>query len=144
MTTKEYLLQLKTLGTKIEHMQTQLDMLKAAALDNGAIDYSKEKVQTSPEGDRLCDAVSRYIDKDRQITAEIDKLIDLRQKIIKELHCMDNQLYMDILFKRYVQYRKYKDLDAIADELGYTGEYMRHLHGWALQEFAKITQNITQ
>lgn len=144
MAAKEYLSQLKMLDTKIEHMQAQLDMLKAAAVMNGAIDYSKEKVQTSASGDGLCNAVSRYIDKDRQITAEIDKLVDLRRKIISELHSLDNELYMDILFKRYVEYRKYKDLDAIADALGYTSEYMRHLHGWALQEFEKVMHNVTQ
>lgn len=46
---------------------------------------------------------------------------------------------MNILYKRYVEYKRLK---TIADEMNYTYEYIRSMHGWALEEFSKKILNL--
>ena len=56
MTTKQYLQQIYRLYAQIKQRQEQLDELKAAAAGFRAIDYSADKVQSSPTH-RMADVV---------------------------------------------------------------------------------------
>ena len=51
----------------------------------GGIDYSRDKVQTSPVGDKLCKDVVRYTMFDQHINEEIDQFVDAKKQIIKEI-----------------------------------------------------------
>ena len=51
MKAKEYLQQLQRLDTVINQKIKELDDLRLKSQSAGSIDYSKERVQTSPSGD---------------------------------------------------------------------------------------------
>ena len=51
MRAKEYLQQLRRLDTVIDQKIKELDDLRSMSTSVGSIDYSKERVQTSPSGD---------------------------------------------------------------------------------------------
>ena len=57
---------------------------------------------------------------------------DLKHKIINEIQGLGNILHIDILFKKYVQY---KSLELIAVETGYSYDYVKHAHGYVLENF---------
>lgn len=131
-TPKEYLRQLKTISVKIEQKEDELERLKAMA-EGISANIESERVQTTPR-ERISEDVARIADLKEEINRDIGKLLILRNKIINEIQSLDNPVYIDILYKRYVEY---KTLEEIAVEMSYSYTRLRHLHGRALQGFNK-------
>jgi hypothetical protein len=137
---KEYLKQLETLDVKIgQKMQQAQELRLIATSGGGGIDYSKDRVKTSPSGDTLSDAVIRYAALEEAIDRDIDQFVDTKNLIINQIQGLSNPDYMRLLYKRYVEF---KHLDEIADEMRYTYQYTRQLHGYALAEFERTYPNI--
>lgn len=134
MEAKEYLKQLESLNVKINNKKKELDELRQLAQSTGGFDYSAERVQTSPTSDILEKKVLKYVYLEQEINTEIDQFIDLKHKIINEIHTLTNNTYIKVLFMRYVEFKKLKE---IANELGWSYQYIRELHGCALQDFGK-------
>lgn len=139
MKAKEYLQQLKLLDVKIDQKLKQAGDLRQMAQVTGALDCSKDRVQTSPSEDSLSNAVIRYLSLEEEIDRQIDQFVDLKNLIINQIQELKDVNYVQVLFKRYVEY---KALEVIAVEMGYTYQYVRILHGHALQDFEKIINTI--
>ena len=131
-TPKEYLRQLRTAEIKIEQKEEELERLKSS-LESISTGTDSERVQTTPR-DKVSEDVPQMVDLKREIESDIKALLILKNKIINEIQSMDNPVYIDILYKRYVQY---KSLEEIAVEMSYSYTRLRHLHGRALQGFKK-------
>ena len=129
-TPKEYLRQLRTAEIKIEQKEEELERLKSS-LESISAGTDSERVQTTPR-DRLSEEVPQKVDLEEEINADLGALLMLRNKIINEIQSMDNPVYIDILYKRYVQY---KSLEEIAVEMSYVYVHTRPLHRLALQAF---------
>ena len=131
LTAKQYLEQLKVIDTKINQKMEELSDLMTAATSTGAIDYSKDRVQTSPQNaqeNRIC----KYVDLDAEINREIDEFVDIKHRVTKEIQELNVDYYIKILFKVYVQYKTVKDA---ANEIGLSYQYVRDLHKKALKAF---------
>ena len=102
LTARQYLTQLQELDTNINQDLERLEDMKTNACSTGGIDYSAERVQTSPSGDSLCKAVTNYVDFNEQINREIDKFSDAKEQIIKQIRGLHNARYSQVLFKVYV------------------------------------------
>lgn len=124
MTADQYLMQIEVLDTMIQQDIEQLEELKVRARGVGAIRYDKDKVQTSPS-DRLCGDVCSIVTMEQRINDEIDQFYDAKQTIIKQIRGIRDPNLIQILYKRYVQY---KTLKAIAMEMkiGYTTVLAKH------------------
>lgn len=131
-TPKEYLRQLKTASIKIEQKEDELERLKAAAESISANNES-ERVQTTPK-DRVSEDVARIMDLKEEINRDIGELLILKNKIINEIQSLDSHVYIDILYKRYVEY---KTLEEIAVEMSYSYDHIRRMHGYALEYFKR-------
>lgn len=105
LSAREYLGQLQELDTNINQDLERLNDMKNNACSTGGIDYSAERVQTSPSGDSLCKAVTNYVDFNEQINREIDKFSDAKEQIIKQIRGLHNARYSQVLFKVYVQFK---------------------------------------
>jgi len=139
MTTKEYLQRLEKLDTIINQKITEMDNLKNMLTFIGSFDYSKDRVQTSPEGDApFVKTIEKICVLQEEINREIDNFVDEKHKIINQIQSLPKRIYIDILFKRYVEY---KNFEKIAVETGYSYDHVIHLHGHALQEFEKLAYN---
>ena len=134
MKAKEYLEQVTLLNEKINQKQLQYNELIQTATSTAAVMYDKEKVQTSISSDKMSNIVSKYIDLQNEINYDIDCLIKLRNKIINEIQTLSNVKFIKILFMRYIQDKR---LEEIAVELNYSYQYVRRLHGYALQSFTE-------
>ena len=131
-TPKENLRQLRTAEIKIEQKEEELERLKSS-LESISTGTDSERVQTTPR-DKVSEDVPQMVDLKREIESDIKALLILKNKIINEIQSMDNPVYINILYKRYVQY---KSLEEIAVEMSYSYTRLRHLHGRALQGFKK-------
>lgn len=129
---KKYLRQLHRLELCIEQRQEELNRLRELIGCN-AIDYG-ERVQTSPSADSIPNEVIRRVELEADISRKIERFLQLRHKIINEIQSLDNAVYVNILYKRYVEY---KSLEEIAVEMNYSYIHIKRLHGYALLEFKK-------
>ena len=129
---KKYLQQLHRLELYIEQRQEELNRLRELIGCN-AIDYG-ERVQTSPSADDIPNEVIRRAELEADISRKIERFLQLKHKIINEIQLPDNAVYVNILYKRYVEY---KSLEEIAVEMNYSYIHIKRLHGYALLEFKK-------
>lgn len=135
MKAKEYLQRLKRLDTVINQKIKELEELRTMSTSVGGVDYSKERVQTSPSGDApFTKIIYRMIDLDEEINREIDNYVDEKHRIINQIQGLKNSDYISLLFKRYVEFKKF---ETIAVEMNFTYQYVLNMHGYALKEFEK-------
>lgn len=139
LSAREYLGQLQELDTNINQDLERLDDMKTNACSTGAIDYSAERVQTSPSGDSLCKAVTNYVAFNDEINAEIDRFSDAKEQIIKQIRGLHNARYSQVLFKVYVQF---KSLKVASGEMGMSYQYVRNLHKKALTRFEETYDDL--
>lgn len=131
MTTKQYLQQIYRLYAQIKQRQEQLDELKAAAAGFRAIDYSADKVRSSPT-DRMADVVGRYADLEAEMQELIDAFFVKKNLIISQIQSLEDPRYADVLYARYVSFEPFRK---IARDLHYDYDYCCRLHGRALKAF---------
>ena len=73
MTAKEYLRQIGVLDAKINRRQKQVEELKLLATSSGSLSVN-DRVQSSPDGDKMSRIVIRWIDMEHEVTRMIDQL----------------------------------------------------------------------
>lgn len=139
LTAKQYLEQLEVLDTNISQNLERLAEMKTDARSTGSIDYSKEHVQTSTSPDKVCNDVSRYVDFDVQINAEIDRFVNAKNQIISEIRGLHVNNYIQVLFKVYVQF---KSIKVAASEMKMSYPYVREVHRKALEMFEQTYKNL--
>lgn len=140
LTAREYLEQLQELDININQDIERLESMKNNACGTGAIDYSKDRVQTSPSGDALCRQVTNYVSFNKHINQEIDKFSDAKNLIIQQIRGLHNKYFNQILFKVYVQYKTVKQASR---EMKKSYNYTVELHNKALAAFEETYENLT-
>lgn len=140
MKAKEYLQQLQRLDIVINQKIKEVDDLRLKSRSVGSIDYSKERVQTSPSGDApFVKLIGRIIDLEAEINAEIDAFVDEKHRIINQIQALKNSKYIEILYKHYVEFKR---LEVVAVEMNFTYQYVVELHGYALKDFQTTYENL--
>lgn len=140
MKAKEYLQQLQRLDTMINQKIKELGDLRLMSQSVGGIDYSEDRVQSSPSGDApFVKPVLRMIELEQEINAEIDRFVDEKHEIINQIQALQNPKHIDILYKHYVEFKRLK---IVAVEMNFTYQYIVELHGTALKEFQLTHENL--
>jgi hypothetical protein len=142
LTAKEYLSQLGELTTKIKQKKQEFNDIQ----DNLGIVIKSDgtesvKVQTSfvgANGKQTETQAIRIVTIENDIKDKIIEYIETKNKIIDQIHNLNNELYIDILYRRYV--RGERDFTKMAYEMGYTYKYIVNKHGEALAKFKRIHQ----
>lgn len=133
MEAKKFLSQLRKLDCMIENKQAERDHWKAMATGTGA-KMGGERVQASGSQQRMADAVTRYVDLEKEIDRQIDLLIDERKKVISVIEQLDTVEY-DLLHKVYVQYYT---LYEVASMYQKSYSWITSAHGRALKNVQRI------
>lgn len=128
---KEYLNSIKRIDKEIKKKTSEIYQLKTMALSI-TVATDSERVQSSGDKDRLGATVAKIIDKEKEIDEEVDKYIDIKQKIINQINNMSQESYSDILYYRYVACMKWDD---VMDNTHISHSHIFRLHGQALMEF---------
>lgn len=135
MTAKEYLTQIETLNRRICRRNAELAELIELKNSIGGVDYSAGRASSVKKFEAGFENLSiKIIDEGSRIEKDINNLINIKSKIINQIENMNNDIYKDILFYRYVDLRS---LGWIADKQGYSYVHTCRLHGWALQAFER-------
>ena len=95
------------------------------------MDYSADRVQTTPV-DSMSANVGRMLELEEQVMQRLRQYIETKARIMDEIQQLEDARYIDILYKRYVEY---KSITAVAYEMGYEYTWLCHLHGDALKAF---------
>ncbi|MDE7229852.1 MAG: hypothetical protein K2N56_05165 [Oscillospiraceae bacterium] len=142
MTAKEYLERIQLRDEQINQKLRELEDLQRRRTVISAVDYSKEKSSGSRSHEAPFEKLS---DKITDLIAEINREIDLfvteKHEIINQIQALGDCKYVKLLYKRYAEY---KTLGAIADETGYTYQYIVELHARALKDFEITYKNLLQ
>lgn len=133
MKSKEYLLQIRKLDTLINNKLAEVDHWKSVAFGTGAWSDG-ERVQSSGNKQKMASAVDRYVDIQAEITADIDKLIHLKQEVIRTIEVLPEKEY-DVLHKFYVQGMTF---DEIADFHERSYSWATSVHGRALASLQRV------
>lgn len=130
MRAKEYLSQIKRIDLKIGQRITQLQEMRDKLHIIGSFDYSKDRVQSSPESGNK--QIEELVDFERELIDLIGREQQMKDRIISEIQQLENPIHVDLLFRRYVQCQSF---ERISCDMGYVYNYTLNLHGMALQEF---------
>lgn len=142
MTVKDYLNQIQSNKERIRQLNIIKDMIHINYNGISAIDYSGDKVQSSPH-DVLFDKGCEMLENIEKLNTEINKLADSNVRIGIEIQQMtaNDIKYNTILFEHYFVG---KSLTDIATDMFLDYKYVCQLHGQALIQFDKqysITTN---
>jgi len=132
MTTQEYLKQIEKLDAIIKNKQERVEYLRATLLGKG-IDYSSERVKTSPQ-DRFSATISEYLDEEKKISRLLVELLSKRNEIVTEIEQLDTKYY-NVLYMRYVKLYQFRE---IMNEMDISEQTAFKYHRKALHEFEKL------
>lgn len=133
MTAKEYLKQIRSYSNLIKAKEFQLEELKSGQVYMGAIQYDKERVNSSTAAESSYIRQSqRIIDLEIEIKHMIEDYATEKNRIIEEICSLGNPQLEEILMQRYVYYDSF---ETIASNMGYAYNYVINLHADALELF---------
>jgi len=151
---KEYLDQIRLLDKRIDRKIEEKEVLKSIATSTGSHAMSPDKVQSSINLHKTEDAITKYVDLEKEIDRMIDELVMLRDKIINEIHELDDVRYEELLCLKYVgkldenadriHYYRLEEIACIMKKSNgdhYSFDHIAHLHGEALQLFWESHSN---
>ena len=139
MDARTYLRQIHKLETRISIRQRQIKDLRRSMSYLRSVDYSADRVQTSPSGSGFTGDVLRLADMELDIERKIHACEELRDTIIEQIARMPDQRHVDVLSGVYIHRM---DLMDVADELHYDYYWTCHLHGEALKAFERLYPDI--
>ena len=131
MNAKEYLLQIADKNKEIRMQKEYIRRLNDCLTNMGII-YDKERVQGSPEYDKMSKIFGQIDEEERKLEEMKHELVDIKVKIISQIHELENDKFQDILNYVYVDGMTLKKT---ATEMSFSYEYIKELHGPALQAF---------
>lgn len=135
MTAKEYLQQAYRLDELINSNIAELERLRTLSVSISAPKFSGDGAKTSGHSDKIGNIVSKIVDLENEINADIDRYVDLQSEIRKQINKIENNNLRLILRKRYLNSEKWEQ---IAIDFGFSTQWVHDLHKQALNEFKKI------
>ena len=132
---KKYLQQIRLydsrISTKLEELQHTKEMVLRIT------PTLKEDVVSGGGGtqDQLAEAVARIVDLEAEINHDIDRYVNAKQEISATLEKLSDPDQLQVLHKRYVQY---KTLEQIACEMNMSYRNVCYIHGKGLQSVNEI------
>lgn len=131
MNAQQYLRQAYRLDELIKSNQEELKNLREQAVTIGAVDYAKDKIQSSPNSDApFSKTVMKIIELEKSIQADIDKLFNLKLEIREVINNMVDADERLLLRCRYLSYHSW---DEICEEMHLSLRSVFRIHTSALK-----------
>jgi len=132
MKTKEYLSQTwrinSLINAKIEQVQSLRDLATKATSTLSDVPPSG-----SQNAHRMEDIITKMIDLENEINADIDVLVTLKSDIGTAIKSLDNADYKVLLELRYLCFKTWEEIAAC---MHYALRNIHYIHGKALKEIA--------
>ncbi|MGD6877850.1 hypothetical protein [Bacillus infantis] len=133
MEARRYLEQVEKIDKLITNKMAEAEQWMAMAMSSTA-PMGGERVQSSGSQQKMADAVGKYVDIQKDIDAEIDRLVDVKKEVIRTIEQLPPDEY-DVLHKKYIQLKDFKE---IAPEVGKAYTWVTSVHGRALKNLQSI------
>ena len=137
MNAKEYLSQAMYIDQRINSKLEQVTRLREN-VTNCTAALSDMPRPDSPNKQRMEETICKIVDLEREINADIDRLVDLKaeaRRVINAVSDPDQQLILEL------RYLCYKPWNEIMTELGYSEPTIYRLHGEALKKICVPVKN---
>lgn len=134
MTTKTYLNQIAKIDTIIKNREIEIERFREMAQSITA-PIDQERVQTSGTADIVGNNVVAFVNEEKQLEADKQKLLQIRREIVSQMEEIPNRFLYDILFLRYVSL---KTIEEISYEKCRTVRQIKNRHAEALEIFEKL------
>ena len=135
MTEKQYLKQVYKLNEKIKDKQERINYLKSMSTSIGAIDYSKDKIQTSLSADAsFTNQIMQIIKVEKELEKDKNRMKELFVEISRTIDQVENVNEMLVLSKRYLFMKSWEQ---IAEEMNYSVRQIHRIHSEALKHVTK-------
>lgn len=133
MTAQEYLKQAYKLNERIKDKEERIADLKELSTSTGAIDYAKDRVQSSPSADApYTKQVMQIVELEQELEADKNRLIQLKIEINNAIESVKDVDQALLLSKRFVLMKKWEQ---IADEMGYSIRQLNRIKDKAFENF---------
>lgn len=126
------LMQLAEARTQISILCNRIEELKTIATAAGTSGMG-ERVQTSAEPDRMDRTIIKLMEEKDKLEERVRDWMQLNREILAELDKLE-PTHRDVLVAYYM--RRDRD-DDTGDRLGYAKDYVRQIRRKALEEYAK-------
>lgn len=140
MKAKQYLRQVRRLDNAVNAKLEQVEVLRAMTTRMTA-NLTTDKVQESKSHDKIEKLIVKIVDLEREITDDIDKLIDLKTEVMHKIEAVQNDDYRLLLTLRYLNFKTWEQ---IAVEMEFTFQWVHQLHRRALIIFEEMYFNEVQ
>lgn len=138
MTAKEYLGQAYRIDQRINSKLEQVTSLRNLAT-KATSTLSDIPPSGTPNVHRMEDVIVKIVDMENEVNADIDKLIDLKQEIMRTINAVENPEYHTLLELRYLCFKSWEEISV---KMGYTRRHLYRMRDAALQKIkvpAKIS-----
>lgn len=128
---KDYLKKVKLNRIRMEIAQSELESIKARLNTVKAIQYDREKTQSSlPQGSEVEDTAIMLSEAREKYLDALKGYQTIRDEAVARINRIEDSRYSGILYARYIEELSWKE---IAFKLRYSECWIRHMHGSALQ-----------
>lgn len=133
MDARQYLSQLRKLGSVIKNKRAEIEQWKAVAY--GITPQADgERVQSSGRGDRMENAVCNYATIEAELEKQIARYGEIMLDVIGVIEQLEDPFY-SIIHKHYIENKKF---DQVAEEICYSYQYTTEMHRTALGMVQRI------
>jgi DNA-directed RNA polymerase specialized sigma subunit len=130
VTPKEYLQQYRNAEDSINAKLDQIHKLRELATKTTQT-LTADNVQSSGSEDKISVIVSKIVDMENEVDAEIDELHDIKNQVEGVISAVPNAKQRAVLTRRYINGYTW---ERIAVDLDISYQWVCELHGRALQK----------
>lgn len=134
MTGKEYMEQIRNVRREIRLLQEQILRDTVYASNVKAIRYDVDRVQTSPDGDRMADIISGIVGAEDKLYKKVTDLMQKEEEARQYLIQLREE-YERVLVLHYFEGLKWED---VADKIGYDDKYVYDVKNRALDALTQL------
>ena len=138
MTAKQFLSQARRIDKRIDNYVEEITQLLTLATKTTPSN-AQERVQSSGTGDKVGDGASKIADLQREMDEWVDELLIKKEEIRKVIEQVDDTDCYDLLYKRYILYKKWEQI-AVDKDMTTMGVWK--MHGRALKKVEKILESL--
>lgn len=138
MTAKQFLSQARRIDKRIDNYVEEIAQLLILATKTTPSN-AQERVQSSGTGDKVGDGASKIADLQREMDGWVDELLIKKEEIRKVIEKVDDTDCYDLLYKRYILYKKWEQI-AVDKDITTMGVWK--MHGRALKKVEKILESL--
>jgi|LSQX01.1.fsa_nt_gb hypothetical protein len=131
---KDYLSQAYRLDVRIGSKLQQVDSLNLLATKCTST-ITGMPINPSPSCSPMADAICKVIDLENEISADVERLVDLKREIADVIRLVEDTEYQTLLEKRYLSSISWEQ---IATDMNYSLRWVYIVHGRALRAVEAI------